>query len=450
MAQELQPKRFDTFGGMFKLILPIFIELLLQVLVGNIDQMMLSNYMADSVGAVANANAVLNVFMLVFTMVSLATTILASQYMGAKQQDKVEEVYSVSVFMNIALGVVISILLVTLREPLFRLMRLDERFMKDASEYMLIVGGFSFLQSLYLTYTAIFRSKRMMNITMFVSMAVNILNMGLNYLLIFGIGPFPRMGVAGAAMATVISRAAGVIALMALMRRKVEQRVRLRYLRPFPKAMLGRLLAIGLPGAGESFSYHLSQTVLLAVINGFGANATNAKAYCAVIVQFSFLYCIAASQAAQICVGYHVGAREYDKARRLTKRLVFTSMLISVFCAVMIYLFRGTILTWFDASEVVALICGQILLVDIFVEFGRSYNSVYIRALQGAGDIRYPVAIGIIFMWVISVGLGYLLGVVCGLGVWGVWLAMAIDECVRGLIFVFRWRSGVWMRKGLV
>ncbi len=450
MQKETGKKNFDSLGGMLKLIIPIFVELLLQVLVGNIDQMMLSSYSQDSVGAVANANSILNVFMLAFSMISLATTILAAQFIGAGRKEKVEEVYSVSIFMNIFFGLLISALLVLLRRPLFTAMRMDERFYGDASVYMLIVGGFSFLQSLYLTYTAIFRSKRMMNITMFVSIAMNIVNVIFNYLLISGVWFFPKMGVAGAATATVISRAAGVLTLMFIFRRRMKERIRIRYMRPFPKEMLKKLVAIGLPSAGESFSYQLSQAVLLSVINGFGADSTNAKAYCAIIVQFSFLYCIAVSQSAQICVGYHVGAREYDKADKLTKKLILTSIVITSICTVTIYLLHTTILSWFNVSAPVMALCGQVLLVDIALEFGRSFNSVLIRALQGAGDVRYPIVIGIIAMWTISVGLGCLFGVVFGLGLMGVWMGMAADECIRGIIFAFRWKSGAWKQKTLI
>ncbi|MDD2647314.1 MAG: MATE family efflux transporter [Eubacteriales bacterium] len=450
MQLDSERRNFDSLGGMLKLIIPIFIELLLQVLVGNIDQMMLSNFNQDSVGAVANANTILNVFMLVFTMISLATTILASQFIGAGRKDKVEEVYSVSVFMNIAFGLLISVMLVALHRPLFSLMRMDARFWDDAGSYMVIVGGFSFLQSLYLTYTAIFRSKRMMNVTMFVSMAMNVVNVIFNYILIYGLWIFPAMGVAGAAIATVLSRVAGVVTLMIIYRRRMPEKIRLRYMRPFPKDMLKRLLAIGLPSAGESFSYQLSQAVLLSVINGFGADSTNAKAYCAIIVQFSYLYCIAVSQAAQICVGYHVGAREYDKADKLTKRLIMTSIVVTAICTTSIYLLHPTILSWFGVSAPVMALCGQVLMIDIVLEMGRSFNSVFIRALQGSGDVRYPIIIGILAMWIISVGLGCFFGIVLGWGLAGVWLGMTLDECSRGIIFAFRWKSGIWKQKTLI
>lgn len=102
-----------------------------------------------------------------------------------------------------------------------------------------------------------------------------------------------------------------------------------------------------------------------------------------------------------------------------------------------------------DDPQVLAL--GKtILFIEIFLEIGRAVNIVMVRALQAAGDIKTPVTVGIVCMWSIAVGLAYFFGVVLELGLVGIWIGMAVDECVRAVIFIYRWRSGAWKNRGLI
>ena len=100
--------------------------------------------------------------------------------------------------------------------------------------------------------------------------------------------------------------------------------------------------------------------------------------------------------------------------------------------------------------EEILTLCKRIMLLEILLEMGRSTSLVVIKALQAAGDVNFPVAITITFSWAVAVLLSYILGVVCGLGLLGVWIAMTLDECTRGIIFICRWRKGRWRRLDLV
>ena len=118
--------------------------------------------------------------------------------------------------------------------------------------------------------------------------------------------------------------------------------------------------------------------------------------------------------------------------------------MITTVCSLIICMLIQPVLTLFGATPEVKALCQKVMYIEVLLQFGRSFNMLYIRALQGAGDIRYPITIGILDNWITVVGLGFVLGRVLGLGLPGVWLAMALDENIRGLIFIFRWRSGKW------
>lgn len=439
----------DSFRYMLSLVWPIFVELLLQMLVGNIDQLMVARYSQDTVGAIANANQVLNILLLVFSMMSMAIAILVAQSKGAQNHQQLAVIYSLSCMVNLFLSLLVSLAIFLFGDVFFRWMNVPEVFIVPAREYLRIVGSFCFLQALFLTFTSIFRSNQMMRVGMIVSIVVNITNVLGNAVLINGVGPLPAMGVKGAAIATNISRLCGTAMLVYLFYHKLHGRICLAHLRPFPIQLLKKLLAVGIPSGGESLSYSVAQLVVMSFINSFGPDSVTARAYCNTIASFAVLYCLSVSQVTQVLVGHEVGARRFDAADRIAKRAAASSTLVTTACSAIICLMIQPILTLFEATPQVKALCQTAMYIEILLQFGRSFNMLYIHALQGAGDIRFPITIGILGNWITVVGLGYLFGYILDLGLPGVWFAMALDENIRGLIFIFRWRSGRWKMKVL-
>lgn len=436
--------------SVYALAWPVFIELMMQFLVGNVDQMMIASFQQEAVGALSNANQILGVLLLAFNMVSMATTILVSQYRGAGDEGGLEAIYTLSCTLNLVLGVAGSVFIYVFDEVLFGLMDVPTAFRAGAREYLHIVGGACVVQSLFSVFLAILRSNQLMKSGMKISLLINIINVAGNALLLYGLGPFPALGIRGVAIATVFSQTVGLFVVIWVFCAKVQGRIRLAHLRPFPVGLLWKLVKIGIPAGGESFSYNMTQLVLLRFINGFGEDSILAKTYCTTVSSFSVLYCIAISEVLQIIVGYHAGAREYDQANLQVRRVVRSSLAVTLPLCVMVYVCLRPILALFHASEPVVQLCRDVMLIEILRQSGRSFNMVYLRALQGAGDIRYTIVIGILSMWVLVVGGGYMMGCVLGWGLCGVWLAKALDELIRGCIFRRRWASRIWRSCSLV
>jgi len=123
---------------------------------------------------------------------------------------------------------------------------------------------------------------------------------------------------------------------------------------------------------------------------------------------------------------------------------------IAVGMIIILYFSSDYVLGIFTKDPEILALGKQILFVDIFLEIGRSINITMVRALQATGDIKMPVVVGIISMWSTAVGLAYFFGIVMGMGLVGIWIGMAADECVRAVIFVYRWHSGAWKNKKLM
>lgn len=171
---------------LLKLTWPVFVELILQMLVGNMDQFMVGQYSQLSVGAIGNANQILNVLIITFSVISTAAMILISQYLGANDRQKVHQLYTLSFVVNTVLSLVIGAVLLLCSGPIFQLMRVPVELMKESQQYISIIGGCLFLQAMQLTLSSFFRSHAMMKESMIVSVVINIVNVGGNLVLING------------------------------------------------------------------------------------------------------------------------------------------------------------------------------------------------------------------------------------------------------------------------
>ncbi|MDD3193570.1 MAG: MATE family efflux transporter [Oscillospiraceae bacterium] len=435
---------------LLKLTWPVFVELILQMLVGNIDQFMVGQYSQLAVGAIGNANQILNVLIITFSVISTAAMILISQYLGANDQRKVQQLYTLSFVVNMALSLIIGAILLVCNRQIFEWMRVPEELMEGSQQYISVIGGCLFLQAMQLTLSAFFRSHAMMKESMVVSVAINIVNVGGNMLLINGMFGLPALGVVGAAISSNLSRVAGLAILFWLFYKKLGARFTIRHLRPFPSDMLRQLLRIGLPSGGESLSYNMTQVFIMSFVNLFGAVSINTKVYAGMFAMCSYLFSSAIGQASQVIVGYLVGANDLKSTNRQVWYTCKMSMLVSLVVAVLLCLFSGPIFHIFTSDPEVIRLGAAIMLIEIFLEWGRSVNIVMVRCLQAAGDIRFPVTLGILSAWTVAVLGGYLIGVVAGWGLIGIWIAMACDECIRAVVFLLRWKSGAWKNKSFV
>lgn len=431
--------------SLFQMTWPIFIELLLQMLVGSIDQIMLSQYNDTAVAAVGNANQIMTTLILSFNMICLAATIMLSQYWGAGETDKAEKIYTLAVGLNLLISLVISLFLLFGADSLIALMQIPIEARAEAKSYLIITTLSLPCQALMLTFSAFLRAHAKMLVIMCNTGLINLINIVGNVAFIYGIGPSPRLGAAGAAISTSICRTVGMLFMMRAFFHTIPgARISLRHLRPFPKDLLKRFLSIGLPSGGEGLSYNLSQSVSLIFVNMMGTYAVTTRMYTIMFAQVCYMLISAVSQSTAIITGYCVGAHEFDLADRQNWRVLKIFAPISVTLAAILALFAHPLFGFFSGDPQVIALGQQVLLVEILLELGRCFNIVLVRNLQATGDVAFPVTIGICSQWIIGVGLAYLLGVHWGLGLVGIWIAYMLDENLRAAIFVVRWKKGHW------
>ena len=285
---------------------------------------------------------------------------------------------------------------------------------------------------------------------MLVTVVVNILNIIGNYSLIFGKFGCPELGVEGAAISTAFSRGVSMVILFVILFRKHIHRFPLAYFRPFPFIELKNLMRVGLPSAGEQLSYSSSQVVITFFINMLGVEALATRTYCVNIIMFVYLFSISMAQGGAICIGHLIGEKKPHAAFLLGKYVMKKSVMITLILSGIIAASGHAILSWLTSNPEIIRMGVIVLLIDVVLEIGRPINIFATNALRAAGDVNYPFYVGLVVMWSVAVGIGYLFGIYWAWGICGMWVAFALDENIRGIIFVRRWYGMKWVNKSFV
>lgn len=429
---------------------PMFIELFLNILLNNIDTVMLSHYSEEAVGAVGNANQIMFLMIIMFNIIATATSVVVAQYLGAKQYDKMNLIYTLALVVNLAFGIVLSGVLLGLKENMMQMLHVSDEMLPYALTYINIVGGGLFIQACYNVMLQILRCNGHTKIGMYVSITINVINIVGNYMFLYGPLKWLNLGVAGVAISTVTARVIALIVAMIFFYAAKIGRISLALLRPFPYRLLVQMIKIGLPSAGENLSYSLYQMVLLSFVNSMGNDAVNAKVYCNSLIAFAMVFSNASAMAAQIITGHLVGAGKEDAAYKRVFQTLRLSIPITIALATCNWIICPYTLHIFTENKEIIRLGYYIMLVDIFIEIGRCLNMTVISSLKAAGDYIYPLVIGLLTMWGFGATVGYALGIPLGFGVAGVFVGTATDECIRGLIVLHHWRKKKWVGKAVV
>lgn len=422
---------------------PIFVETLLRSALSVTDTFMLSGYSDAAVSAVGVISQIVFFLVVISIMVSSGTGILITQSLGAKRKKDAQNVGVASLILGCFIGLVLSVVVVFSAPFVVSFFGLEPDVAAMSLDYLLISGAFTFNLTISIVITTILRSYGFTKSPMLISLFAGILNVIGNYIALYQPFGIPVFGVKGVAAATVISQVVTTLCLIVVLL-KSRIRVPLQKWRFLSLSYYKRILAIGVLNGGEVLSYNLAQIVLVYIVAQIGTSSLAAFTYAQSITRITFTFALALGQATQIQVSFYVGRGWFDKIYNEVNRYYWLGMLTSICAISLVVLFRESLIVTFTENDEIMTLLSSLLLLSILVESGRVGNLIYISALKGAGDVGFPVKVGIFTMWGLSVTLGYFLGIQWQFGVLGVWLAISIDEWVRSIIMLMRWRSKAW------
>ena len=429
-----------------QLSVPICLETLFYMLSGMVDTLMLSSVSDQAVGAVGTANTYIGVFIVMFGIISSGMVAVMSQNIGAGRPGIAYQARQLGMIFNAVIGILMSAVLAVFSGGILRMVSIAPALFEPAETYLKIVGGTCFLNALIPIFSSYLRVFGYTKHSLIGTIVGNILNIILNSVFLY---VFHR-GVMGVAVATVISRIVNliIVAIMGAVLIKAKQSPE----RISPQKILAQIVKIGFPSALETALYNVAMTFIVRFMNQMDANGTNvtARSYAMQIADFSYCAGAALAQANAIMTGWRIGAKELEECDRGTRKAVIYG-LVTATCFSVTFALSGRFIVhiFTDNTQMISLVV-KLLIIDIFLEFGRVTNLVYSQALKTSGDALFPVIMGAIFMYLFAVGGTYFLGIHMGLLAVGAYIAMAGDECARAVGMVLRWKSGKWKSKSLV
>ncbi len=426
--EAMEEKKAHLFSNrdLRRLIAPMIIEQLLAILVGMSDSIMVA-----SVGehAVSGVSLVDNIFiLLIYLFAALATggAVVAGQYLGQNNREKARASVNQLILFTALFSIFITVLIYLARSFILHNVfgHIEADVMEAAKIYLVVVSASIPFIALYNAGAAVFRSMGNSKVPMYLSFLMNTINICGNALLIFGF----HMGVAGAAVSTLVSRIIAGVGILILLR---APGLVLGLDKPFSfrldGAMLKKIAYIGVPNGLENGMFQLGKILVLSMIASFGTAS------------------IAASMAIITVCSRCVGAGDYDMARYYTRKILKLIHVMIIVFNIVILAAMPLVLYLYNLSDEAVMLTKQIVwwhaacAVLIWPEAFSLANT-----LRAASDVKYCMVWSVISMWVFRIGFSWLLGVKMQMGVFGVWVAMTIDWLVRAILFIIRYRGTKW------
>ncbi|GAB2562758.1 MATE family efflux transporter [Gracilibacillus alcaliphilus] len=436
--------------SLYTITWPIFIEMALQMLLRTTDIFMLSKVSDEAVAAVGVANQIIMFAVITFQFVAMGSAVVVSQYLGAKRTKKTGRIIGTALGLNLLFGLFVSSIVIIFNKPLLGIFNLDAELYEMAQTYLYITGGALVLQALFTVTVAIIQSYGDTKRTMLVTLGMNLCNIIGNYLVIFGPFGFPKLGVTGVAIVTVVSQMAGLIVILPILRKGAGAHMELRNIVFWQRSHVFNILKIGVPSAAVSLSYNANQLVITVFISSLGAMMLTTYIYTKNLMLIVMIMGLSLARGMQIIVGHLVGGGEQKKAYKRVLQTLLRSIFITLAAVLLLSLFREPLIKLFTTSPEIIKVASILLLLGFGLEPARNFNVILERSLQAAGDARFAMNSSVLIMWLFSVPLTYFLGIHMEYGLFGIFAAFIIDEWVRGLVLFFRWRSKKWKGKILI
>lgn len=419
-----------------KLAIPIAIEFLFQRLFVIADTLVLGNYSDYAVASVGYADQILSVSMLIFQVVSSGTSILLAQAIGSHDKTTQSNICTGSLFLAITLGLAVCCSLILFHRPLFKLLNISPSLMTDASDYIIVMAFGQFFTAVYFTLTAIYRSYGNAKFTSSISIISNIINIIGDLMVVNGILNILNP-VQDVALVTVFAKAFSCIFafIMLILRSRNTLNTSVSF------STFKTILGLGIPAAGESCSYKLSQLVGTSIIGSLGAEILSGKIYGMTFSSIMVIIPDAIAVAAGIIVGVQAGKNNLFEAKKIVKSAIEKNALAIVIIDIPLVLFGYQIIrTFYTDNPTIQKTAYFVLCAEALTMFIKSMNLTLGNSLRAIKDVNYPVIISVISMWVVGTGLCWLLGFPANLGIIGVFIAFLLDESIRAWLLFRRWK----------
>lgn len=427
------------------LLIPLVIEQILNALMGTVDTMMVSNVSSSAISAVSLVDSINVLVIQVFSALAAGGTIICSQYMGQKDIKNATKTAQQLVMIVTVISVIITAICVVGQVPILRLVfgQVEASVMRDSEIYFLYTAlSFPFI-GIFNAGSSVFRAQENTRLPMVVSVISNVMNVMGNAILIFGF----HVGVAGAAISTLVSRVFCAVVIMWYLRMPRQEIVVRDYLKIRPHGKrIKMLLAVGIPTGIENGMFQFGKLAIQSTVSTLGTAAIAAQAMTNILENMNGIAAMGIGIGLMTIVGECIGAGRRDEAIYYTKKLSWIAEVVVVVSCILVYLLTEGITKVGGMEPESAKLClfmmGWITVVKPLV-WVLAFIPAY--GMRAAGDVKFSMILSCISMWICRVSLCIFLCRVMGFGPIAVWIGMFTDWTVRGIVYMIRFHNRKWM-----
>lgn len=431
------------------LLWPLVVEQALAVLVGMADTVMVSSVGEAAISGVSLVDMINVLIFTVFAALSTGGAVVTSQLLGAQKPEEAARSAGQLVGLSAVLGIAVMALCLAFKQGLLRLFfgTIADDVMQASLIYFTITACSYPFMALYNAGAAIFRSIGSSAVSMRVSVLVNLINVAGNALCIFVF----KMGIAGVAVPTLISRMVGA-AVILMLAAQPENPLQIHWatVRRWQPAMIKNILYIGIPSAMENSIFQLGRVLVVSMISLHGTAHISANAVANNLDSVGTIVGSAVGLAMITVVGRCVGAQDLDQAAYYTKKIVLWDYLVQGTANALTLIFLDQLLGFYTLSPETRRLAWTLVMIHNGVGILLwPAGFVLPNALRAANDVRFTMIVSIASMAAWRMGLSYILCVQMGWGAVGVWVAMVVDWICRVICFVARFACGAWKKHAL-
>ncbi len=449
MFKNLILKDKEFYKTIAKIAIPIALQGLITTGVNMMDTIMVGTVGETELSAVSLANQFINIFHIFCMGIGMGASVLVARYYGMRDSSSLKKTVSIMLRLCLGLSLLFCIATVLLPEPIMRIYTTEQNIITLGIRYLKYSVVTYFLLGLSLTCTIVLRNVGQVKIPLYTSIAAFFINVGANYIFIFGKFGAPEMDVAGAALGTLIARIFEFAVICGyLFFKDKEIYFRLKDLfRPVGN-LLKEYIRISIPVLISDGILALGNNSVAMVIGRLGESFVAANAVTAVTQQLSSVFTQGFSQAGAIVTGYTLGTGNKEKAHRQGYAFLGLGFLFGLVAATIIMLISGPMINAYNLSSETSRIARQLMLSISIIILFQATNSIMTKGvLRGGGDTKMLMLTDNIFLWVASVPLGVLAGLVLHLPAFWIYFFLKIDQVLKAVWCVVRLKSGKWIKK---
>ncbi len=422
----------EFYNKLLKLVIPITMQSLMMALVGVSDAVMLGFLNQDSLSAVSLAGQVQFVFSLFVFSVTSGVSILAAQYWGIKNRDAVEKILGIGLKTMFLFSLPFSLGAFLVPSLIMKCFTSETVLISDGSEYLRTVSLSYLLLGISQVYLCIMKNCGKAGKSSLISSVSVVLNIFLNWLFIFGIGIFPEMGIAGAALATVISKVVELIWAIIEMTKKDSIKIHLNYVIVNDKNLRKDYWKYSAPVLGNNLVWGIGFTMYSVILGHMGSDATAANSIANIVKNLAICICQGVSSASAVLVGAELGKENLEKAKQYGSKFCKISLASGIISGLVV-LAVIPFVPLFDSISLTAQGYLRVMLVvSSYYVVGKAMNMTVISGIfPSGGDSKFGLKCDSITMWCITVPIGLIAAFVLKLPVVVVYAVINIDEIVK-------------------